>query len=171
MFVFSVGILVIIPTAFGLADLRRAQSKISRDAPLYSASFICANQAAIATSLWCRVLEAAKKLQQDMGYASYGLRSFSLSMYGVGSKNRTGHTGASKQSRAQYASGSKQSRSHYASGTRRSLSEDEIELRADDRVRHTATVESSSAKGQGGLGGIGVRRDFGYVEHEITMDT
>lgn len=143
--------------AYGIAYLYRHSSQIARDPTLHSAPFIYANQAAIAVSLWCRVLEAARKLQQDMGYASYGHGS-DMGSYGANSKLRP----------SGYAARSKQSRSLHASRQKESRAEDEIELRPAERTtRHTANVEGGTLKqDQSWLGGIEVSREYGYIEHD-----
>jgi hypothetical protein len=151
--------------AVGLAHLKEFETKIANNPTLYSATSIYANQAAIAASLWCRIWEAARTLKQDMGYASFGLPSFSVSDYARGTTRRRNDY---------YAGGSKsQSRVPYHnSAAKRSLSEDEVQLRADDQIYHTARIERGGASSQGfaGLVGIDVRREYGYIEEDATSD-
>jgi hypothetical protein len=156
---------VIVPVAVGLAHLEQYKTRIADNPTLYSSTFIFANQAAIAATLWCRIWEAARTLQKDVGYASYGLPNFSVSDYARGTTRRRNEY---------YANGSKpQSRVNYHnSAAKRSLSEDEVQLRPDDQTYHTAKVERGGASSQGfyGLGGIDVRREYGYIEEDAPSD-
>jgi hypothetical protein len=156
---------VIVPVAVGLAHLEQYKTRIADNPTLHSSTFIYANQAAIAVTLWCRIWEAARTLQKDMGYASYGLPNFSVSDYARGTTRRRNEY---------YASGSKpQSRvKHHNSAAKRTLSEDEVQLRPDDQTFHIAKVEHGGASSQGfnGLGGIDVRREYGYIEEDAPSD-
>ncbi len=138
-----------IPQAYGLAYLYHHQDRILNNPTVNTAPFINANQAAIAVSLWCRAFETVRKLQQDMGYASYGLSSFSTSDYLWGtttSRSRASHGGVSKELPA----------------PKRSLSEGEVQLRpvrSDDRISVIAGngMDATSARSRDG---IEVSQDF-----------
>ena len=161
---------MIIPKIYGLVSLHRLRDQIARNPTLYSAQFVQANQAAIAVSLWCRALEAANKLQQDVGYASYGLPSFSASDYIQGSIRTRIYGSGPKQTNTVSASRAT------ASGPKRSLSDDEVRLRVDDdrisiAARDGTDPTDTSSKGSVAMGGIRVRRDLDWsVEATPQMD-
>ncbi|KAK5173805.1 uncharacterized protein LTR77_002486 [Saxophila tyrrhenica] len=163
LLVFGAGICTIIPNGYGLAYLHRHVDEIARDASISSAPFVNANQAAIAVAVWTRAFETARKLQQDMGYASCGLASFSASDYIRGTQ--------ASRTRAFYAGGSKHSRTAQASASRprRTVSEDELRLRpraGDDRIsimaRDGTDATGVSVKSSSAIGGINVRQEFGW---------
>jgi len=141
--------------AYGLAYLHRQSSWIARDPTLYSAPFIRANQVATTVSLWCRTLEAARAIQQEMGYASYGHGDTTIGSYAN-----------TKRPGAYYAAGSMHIRSLHAS--RRPQAEDEVELRPIDRTTgYAASVQSDQKRReQSCLGRIEVTTHYGYTEHD-----
>ena len=144
---------------------------IARDPTSHTLRWIYTNQAAISISLWCRVLEAARRLQQDMGYATYGHSDGGLSSYGIGSKRPAGSSGY-------YAQGSKPSRSLNVSKTKQSknsapdLDDDEIELTGPTgefrSTWHTANAaRGQSKRHQSASGGIEVTQEYGYSEQSL----
>lgn len=102
-----------------------------------------------------------------MGFASYGLPSFSISDYFRGSiRTRTHYADGSKQPRATRISRAS------ASGVKHSFSEDEVRLRPDDdqvtsHIRAGAEASGASVKSNDALGGIDIRRDFDWSVDEI----
>ncbi|KAK3112830.1 hypothetical protein LTR53_010484 [Teratosphaeriaceae sp. CCFEE 6253] len=177
LLVFGLGAIVAIPNAYAISVLASHTPKISTNPTLYSARFIYANQAAIAVSLWSRTLEAARRLQQDVGYASYGLPSFSASDYGWGSKRHMysgGPRASAKSSRP--ANACKASGTGRFTGARRSLSDDEVQLRdlAEERtyshIRAETGTTGTSAEAPPDPRGIDVRREYGYSEEETISE-
>lgn len=118
---------------------------------------IIANQVALAVSLWCRVIEAARKLQQDMGYASYGHSTIFTSFYGNSKRTSAYYGKSSKQEKSPYRAMKRQSKADL------SRAEDEIELRPTDRgVTHTTVVEGGNPERGQPWTGIAVSREYGY---------
>jgi len=163
--VFSIGLLVNVPLLYGLSWLYRNSTPIDRDATLNSVNFAIANQAAVAISLWCRVIEAIKKLGRDMGYQTYGNTYGSNSMsYGKSKRSE----GSNKLSNGKFSTG-KQSRRSASAKEMPSEAEDEIELRPTDGVsRYSANVHSEESRkaNAGNADGITISREYGYDAHE-----
>ncbi|KAK5691784.1 hypothetical protein LTR17_025550 [Elasticomyces elasticus] len=169
--VFGLGAIVIVPNAYALRVLANHASEILANPPLSSARFIYANQAAIAVSLWSRALEAARRMQQDVGYASYGLPSFSTSDYGWSSRRHIHSVdlrGSAKPPRPVNAG--RASGAGRFTGIRRSLSEDEVQLRdlVEERICYNARAEGVvTGDAPPDLRGIDVRGEYGYFEEEL----
>lgn len=122
---------------------------------MYSSSFIVTNQAAIAVSLWCRVVEAVRKLGRDMGYAKYGHKGGSLS-----SRSKT------KRAASRGVKSSGRSRTQRSANTAPG-GEDEIELRPEGEGQHTAEIEGGKMRGNRyRSGGIHISREYGYSEQD-----
>ncbi|KAK3620155.1 hypothetical protein LTR56_023582 [Elasticomyces elasticus] len=159
--VFGLGAIVIIPSAYALRVLANHAPGILANSPLASAQFTYANQVAIAVSLWSRTLEGARKLKEDVGYASYGLPSLSTSNYNWSSRSHM-YSGSKGESAKPARPANRASAAGRFTKTKRSLSEDEVQLRdlGEERICYNARAEGGIVgEVTQDLRGIDVRRE------------
>ncbi|KAK5744120.1 hypothetical protein LTR17_002150 [Elasticomyces elasticus] len=130
--VFSADILIIVPAIYGFQYLNQHAADIAEDPTLHSAPFIIANQAGLWVSMWCRFLEIAHGLRDEMGHATFG---FGDKFSQVRSQRKSDYRGSEPKVKTPT----------FASGRRRRAEEeeDEIELAPRQATVHNAKVESS----------------------------
>jgi hypothetical protein len=122
---------------YGIAYLRKHSSDIVDNPTLLASPFVYANQVAIAVSLWCRALESARYLQQDVGHATWGHAiTDSAERYGYGSSHgrpRNPRSGIFESSHSRSKSKKQSFRA-----------DDEIRLHVvDSRTKYTASIKAS----------------------------
>ncbi|KAK4909333.1 hypothetical protein LTR49_021845 [Elasticomyces elasticus] len=123
---------IIVPAIYGLQYLNQHAVDIAEDPTLHSTPFIIANQAGLWVSMWCRFLEIAHGLRDEMGHATFG---FGDKFSQVRSQRKSDYRGSEPKVKPPT----------FASARRRRAEEeeDEIELAPRQAAVHNAKVESS----------------------------
>ena len=150
---------VIIPAIYGLNHLRLHSTEIARDPTLHSTPFMIANQVGLWVSMWCRFLEIAHGLRDEMGHATFGFgEQFSQ--------------GKSQRPSNYYGSEPKQKPATYASSRRKKGEdeEDEIELAPKKSAVHNTKVASDGSHLEPwGVDGIVQHRSYRVESEEMSI--
>ncbi|KAK6405696.1 hypothetical protein LTR81_019568 [Elasticomyces elasticus] len=133
--VFSADILVIVLAIYGLQYPNRRSAQIARDPTLHSTPFITANQIGLWVSKWCRFLEIAHGLRDEMGHATFG---FGDKFSQVQSQRKSDYPSSGPKARTPAFASAKRKRGEEE--------EDEIELALTQTVVRIAKVESNDPR-------------------------
>lgn len=135
-----------VPLIYGATYLSAYSLQVEADPSAYSTKFVYANQVAIAVSLWCRAIEAARRLQKDFGYVSWGHMVFE----GNGGSDQ-GRTQCTSKPLVQASSDSRKRTIQAA--------EDEIRLRnLGENMRYVASVRAETESDRLSHDGIEITR-------------